>query len=430
MRNRWKIDPYIKEVFSSPNSNSYFFGYYNYSPISKDGTKMLAHKIFFEGRMPSKDDEVEIGYFNLETQKWHKISESRAFNWQQGAMLQWLGPDYNDKFIYNDVEQNKFISKIVDIKNNSSRTIPYAIYGIDSKGTFSISLNFERCYWTRAYSYASIRNKNWDQNVPSNDGIFKIDLSTGEAKRIISIQKILDLSKENDQKPHWFEHIMLNPKGDRFSFYHRFGNNSDFSTRVYTADINGCNVWEHPYSRGDQYSHLGWQDDKSYVLYTKPMSTRESSYKKFEESNNRNKFLVSLYRKYVKPVIPMRLSKIVMNSNSYYSLTIDQNEIIEEINPKVLNQDGHPSFSKNGRYMLTDTYEDESSFRYLLLYDTFLKKVIELGSFFSTYNSCGWRADLHPRFSFNENYIIIDSTHNGYHQVIVFEIDWAMLESQ
>ena len=417
-------------IFTTPDKRSYFFGYYNYSPISRDGTKMLAHKTFFEGRMPTREDRVEIGYFDLKTQKWYKITESGAFNWQQGSMLQWLGPDSNTKFIFNDVVDNRFVSRIADIENGTIKTIPHAIYGIDPQGEFSISLNFERCYWTRAYSYASVKDENWNKNIPSEDGILKIDLKTGIAQRIISIQEIVNLSNGNDQIPHWIEHIMLNPNSDRFSFYHRYGSKSNFLTKVITADIDGKNIWQHPYNDGDRYSHLGWRDNYTYILYTISQSKTQTSYKKFEEKNSNSKLIIALYRKYLKLVIPRNFAKSIMRTKKYYALTVDKNKIIEIVDPGILNQDGHPSFTRDGRFMLTDTYEDKNSYRHLLLYDSFSKKLKELGRFFSTYNSCGWRADLHPRFSYDEQFVIIDSNHNGYHQILILKLDWARLKKQ
>ena len=48
---------------------------------------------------------------------------------------------------------------------------------------------------------------------------------------------------------------------------------------------------------------------------------------------------------------------------------LERGKITEEIPRGLFNLDGHPSFTKNGRYMLTDTYEDEESYRHLYIYD-------------------------------------------------------------
>ncbi|MFO8068221.1 MAG: hypothetical protein R6U11_11635, partial [Bacteroidales bacterium] len=184
----------VEVIFESPAEKSFFFGYYNYSPMNKDGNKLLAHKASFEGRMPYANDTVEIGYFNLEkNNKWHVLGRSNAFNWQQGAMLQWLGPDFNSKVIFNDVESGRFVARIVNVATNEMKTIPHAVYGITPDGKFSISLNFERCYWTRAYSYAPIVDQSWNKRIPEEDGIVKINLETGQKETIIKINDFLKL---------------------------------------------------------------------------------------------------------------------------------------------------------------------------------------------------------------------------------------------
>jgi hypothetical protein len=130
----FKIENENKIIFATPINESCFFGYYNYSPLSKDGEKLLAHKPKFEGRMPEKNDELEIGFFDIDSGLWTKLGESKAFNWQQGAMLQWLGPDFNSKVIFNDSDGNKFISKIIDINTGEIKILPRAIYGVHPNG--------------------------------------------------------------------------------------------------------------------------------------------------------------------------------------------------------------------------------------------------------------------------------------------------------
>lgn len=414
----------VSIIFQTPKKQSFKFGYYNYSPINKDGDKLLAHRIEFEGRMPQKEDFVEIGYFSLPEGHWHKLAVTNAFNWQQGSMLQWLGPEFNNEIIYNDVENNRYIAQIINVNTGKKRKLPKSIYGIDPLGEFSISLNFERCYWTRAYNYAPIVDENWNKRIPVIDGIIKIDLKTGDVKTIISLSDFLKQEDIIDDgiTAHWFEHIMMNPSGTRFSFYYRYGNKEKFTTRVYTSDINGENIWKHPAKEGDNFSHLGWIDNENYSLFTYPQTNIGNWYSK-DVVKKKNSFIRLFYRKLIKPFFSPKAIELVKGSN-YYALTKDMQHVYQHLNKGILSSDGHPGFTKNGRFMLTDTYEDKNNFRNLILYDSQKKKIFILGKFYSTYNSCGWRADLHPRFSHDDKYIIIDSTHNGINQIIVLEANW------
>ena len=87
--------------FSTPKNQNFFFGYYGKSQLNKTNTKLLFLKTTFINKLPEENDFVEIGYFDLcsNKKKFFHIAYSKTFNWQQGCMLQWLGPDFKDNII-------------------------------------------------------------------------------------------------------------------------------------------------------------------------------------------------------------------------------------------------------------------------------------------------------------------------------------------
>ena len=200
-----------------------------------------------------------------------------------------------------------------------------------------------------------------------------------------------------------------------------------FLTNLYTADINGKNIWKHPAKKGDQLAHLAWMDDNNYVITTSYGNKLKNAWQKKSSKDKKKPLFIWFYRKFMKPFMPVKIARIAMNTGIFYTLTKDKAGIISKLLPDQLNQDGHPGFTQNGRFMLTDTYADQEGYRHLLLCDLENDIITELGKFYSTYNNCGWRADLHPRFSPDENKVIIDSAHNGQHQMMVLEIKWDKL---
>lgn len=426
---RIQVSEACKLSFCTPDNKSYWFGYFNYSPISRDGRKMLAHCVNFEGRMPNADDRCDIGYFDLVDGRWHKIATSSAFNWQQGSMLQWLGPDFNTRVIYNDAENSHFVSRIVSIVTGQIKTIPEAIYAVDPSGSFSITLNFERCFWTRAYSYATIRNEYWNKPVPKDDGLFRVDLHTGKKEKIIDLEAIVnaDESKNDGITAHWFEHIQMNREGTRIAFCYRYGNDKSFDTQIYTVGITGDHIWRHPMQSGEQLSHMAWRNAEEYVVFSRVTRRVGAAYSALVKNKGYfSRMAVWMYRKCIKPFLSAEKAANT-TGNAYYALTEDQVAIKERWGTGLLSSDGHPSFTQDGRFMLTDTYADEQGYRNLMVYDSHEKKLVLLARLFSTINNCGWRADLHPRFSPDENKVVVDSSHNGYHQMVVFELNWAKI---
>lgn len=426
-----ELSSFVKKIFETPVDQSFKFGYYNLQPLSADGKRLLAHKIPFEGRLPAPNEKVEIGYFSLsDGGAWVKVSESSAFNWQQGSMLQWLGPDFKKKIVFNDADRQniRYISKIIDLDEGSERILPHAVYAIHPSGQYSISLNFERSSFTRAYGYTSVEDKSWNAPCPDKDGILRVDIRSGKVETII---KLSDVVRHNylphfQGRWHWLEHIMMNPRGDRFAFYHRFTSDNDFVTRVFTADCSGDQIWMHPNKDSERLTHLGWQNEEKYVLFTIPQSRLRSAWAG-KPGRTRSSWFIKTYRNLVKPFIPRKIVTSIPNPSSYYALTTDRQGAMKQIRVQPSNMDGHPSFTRCGRYMLSDTYADSAGFRSLILHDLNSNKTFVLGRFFSVYNKCAWRSDLHPRFSPDEGTIMIDSNHSGHTQIIMLKLDWDKL---
>ena len=422
------LSDWVDLVFSTPETFSHWFGYYNYSPIDLEGNRLLVHRVDFDARAITADDVAEVGFFDLKDGSWHSLGKTNAFNWQQGSMLQWLhGEQDGNEIIYNCTKNGKFIAKIFNINKNTDRDISWPIYGVTPDGKTSITLQFERNYWCRAYHYESIKNLEFDVRVAEDDGIFSVDLETNTVKKIVSIQNVInaDFSPEFSSAKHWLEHIMINREGLRFSFYHRFTRGDNFITRILTANIDGTDLYVvDGWRESGWWSHMNWRFDDEFVAYGCKRRKSGEIYDKVTNSLGKSgELLKKIYRKIIVPSISKRVHHTIA-TNSCYKVYKDKQGQIGEFSHGYLINDGHPSFTKDGKYMLTDTYADKKNYRRLLLFDVVKKKTYELGKFFSPYNNCSYRCDLHPRFSRDEKYIIIDSAHSGKHQMTVFELLW------
>lgn len=430
----YELSDLVSLEFISPEDESFKFGYYYYSSLSADNDKLLAHRLNFEGRPVKKDDVVELGYFQLPEGKWIKIAETKAFNWQIGSMLQWLGPTFNNEVIFNDVGPKGYISKVVNLLTNDIRELPKAIHVCDKAGKYSYTLNYERANFTRAYNYESYVDELWDVILPDNDGVIKLNLKTGAFETITYVKQVLKFLKI-EKKPdtyYWLEHVTLNFSDSLFSVYLRYGDKSAYTTRCVFIDTNGNIIGKHIQSDLESISHLGWLNENEYVIFTRRLSNLQHKLKQVSKetqltvsfSTRIKTGLIKLYRSILKPIIPKGLVSNVVSLNSNYQLANVGGNRVGEININPGNFDGHPSFTKDGRFMLTDTYADGEDYRHLILFDTSNQNSYFLGKFFSTYNNVDWRTDLHPRFSFDENFVIIDSNHSGHNQVLILKMCW------
>jgi Tol biopolymer transport system component len=85
--------------------------------------------------------------------------------------------------------------------------------------------------------------------------------------------------------------------------------------------------------------------------------------------------------------------------------------------------DGHPSFSPDGRWIVTDSYPDRARMRHLLLCRHEAGEVIEVGAFHSPWRYDGAvRCDLHPRWSPDGRSVSIDSAHEGVRRTYAVDV--------
>jgi len=375
--------PKAYPVTSPPRHH--FFGYYDKFTWDVSGGYMLGLETTFIARPPTLNDRAVIGLINTTANnRWEPIAETHAWNWQQGTMLQWLATEPDRKIIHNDRDGDRFVSVIRDIHTGESKTLPFPIYAVSRDGKSAVSLNFARVHQTRpGYGYIGLFDPFEDELSPEKDGVYWMDLTTGEYKLIISLAQIVSIRHDEsmDKGKHWFNHLLFNHDDTRFIFLHRWKRpDGGRFTRMFTANPDGsdiCCISDH-----QMVSHFDWRNPKQILAWA--------------------------HRRDI--------------GNKYFLFTdrTDEKEIVGE---GILTSDGHCSYSPDGRWILTDTYPGREKKRTLLLYRPDDKYLVDIGGFFSPPEITGEiRCDLHPRWSRDGRAICFDSVHEGHRQMYVVDV--------
>jgi len=416
----------IESSFSNDGKH-YFFGYYDKCPWSGNGKFILAHGANFLNHLPTGNNFAGIYLIDSQNKEIRELSKTFAWNWQQGAMLQWLGPDFNEKLIFNDLRNGKFISVIYNIKNQQEKIIDFPVYAVHPSGKSALSLNFSRLDRLRGgYGYKGLDCQNQNEAAPDDDGIYSIDLENGTAKILLSFSDLRNFKNpmpENKWGRHWVEHMMFNPSGSRFVFIHRFQLESDrMYSRLFTADFNGANL--NILLNTGMASHFSWKNNEQVLAWGR-MPTILSG---IEKKGGVMKLLLPFYKKLN---ITKGLFRRKFIGDNLLLLT-DRLKKLEKIGEKILDDDGHCSFSPDGKWILTDTYPDKNRYRTLILYNLEKNKRIDIGKFYSIpdkkYNIgkdweiSGMRCDLHPRWNRDGTKICIDSVHEGSRNIYVLDV--------
>ena len=368
--------PRVRAITHGPKFH--WFGYYDKLEFDPAGRYVLGMEVDFEHRSPRPDDVIRIGMVDLEDgERWTELGTSCAWNWQQGCMLQWL-PGSGSEVIWNDRQQGRFVSHILNVRSGRKRTLPAPVYSLSPDGAWAVSPDFHRLNDTRpGYGYAGIPDPNHDTLVPRNTGIWRMELAAGKRRLLISLAAAARIPYEHGDwtgAKHWFNHLLVSPNGERFIYLHRWRAPGDrtFSTRMFTAAADGAEPFIlDPFGKT---SHFIWRDPKTVLAWTWRPS----------------------------------------HGNRFY-LCYDQTDRAEVIGPDVMRVNGHCSYLPGNRWILNDTYPDKKQrLQNPYLYEATTGRRVWLGHFHSPPEYKGeWRCDLHPRFSPDGRKVVIDSPHGG-----------------
>ena len=370
--------PPVRQITQGPGFH--WFGYYDKLQFSPDNRFVLSNKVSFEHRSPTPDDEIEVGMIDLQdNDRWIPLGQTRAWNWQQGCMLQWV-PGTDSKVVWNDRQQDRFVCHVMDVKTREKQTLPCPIYALSPNGREAVSCDFARVADVRpGYGYAGVRDKYFDDMAPAESGVTHVDLRTGEVKLIVSHQQLVRTgeipSNEIGSKHHAY-HLLCGPDGKRFIMLHRWTiSGGGRLTRLITANMDGSDlriVIPNGYA-----SHFIWRDANHILSQSKEwLGNHQWGNFLFEDKTS---------------------------------------GIVEEIGHGVLDGSGHLTYLRNNQWILNDTYPTGPQRNQIPhLYHLASQRRIDLGHFPSPPVYTGeWRIDTHPRLSRDERWVCIDSAHTG-----------------
>ncbi|MCM4174192.1 hypothetical protein DHD32_22245 [Arenibacter sp. TNZ] len=260
-----------KPIKLTSGPKQHWSGYYDKLQMDPTGRYVLGAEVDTLFRSSTTKDTLTIGMIDLkDNNKWIPLGISTAWGWQQGCMLQWV-PGSDREIIWNDMQDGRFVSHILNIETKERRTLPKAIYALSNDGTFALGTEFNRIQNMRpGYGYPGVEDPYATKKAPSDIGIYKMDLKTGEAKLLISIAdmaNVVNLGENLGDYWHYFNHILVSPDDQRFVFLHRWrkemGERSEratggFTTRMVTANIDGTD--RYILDPSGNTSHFVWRD--------------------------------------------------------------------------------------------------------------------------------------------------------------------------
>ncbi|MGI6239614.1 MAG: glycosyltransferase [Christensenellales bacterium] len=351
---------------SPKDGGEWFFGYYDKSPWDASGTRVLCLRA---DAVDAPAPDAAAGIYLIENGVAARIAETRAWNTQQGCMLQWLGPDFATQVIYNDFRGGQYVSVIYDVDAGCEvRTLGYPVYSVSGDGQTALTLDFSRLHRLRpGYGYQNLPDRTADADCPDTPCVWRIDLAQGDATPILTYAQLRAFEEKASMRgaAHKINHIMINPSGTRFMALHRWLAGGRKHSRLMTFDMDGGK----PFTLADEdfVSHCNWSDDDRIISFCR-----------------------------------------LGGADGYYALrdqTLEHERIWSE-----LTRDGH--MSVHGELAVTDTYPDKRRMQRVYLMTG--ARVDEIARVYAPFAYDGdVRCDLHPRFDRAGTRVMIDATFEG-----------------
>lgn len=379
----------------SPNdpSQEFFFGYYDKSPWSGDGRYVLCMRAKNTWSEPDPLSGAEIVLFDLDydiddDNYCRVVAKTRTWNVQQGCMAQWLGPDFKDTIIYNDMRDGNYCSVILNVMSGKERVLPMPVYTVSTDGKTALSLDFSRLHSLRlGYGYSALPEATKDVALPDTTCIWKMNIETGEVTPLLKYTDFANFQPRSEMleegSVHKVNHLMLSPNGKRFMVLYRWFCGQRKYTRLITCNVDGTDMYV--LNDDDMTSHCFWKNDEEIIAFE-----RKKEY-----------------------------------GPGYY-LMKDKTQEWQHLWP-ALSNDGHPSYCPTDNSLVVfDTYPSRSRVQEVkVCRDTDiegkdLKVIARVFAPFKYDNDT--RCDLHPRWSRDGKKVCFDSVFEGHRGLYYVEL--------
>ncbi len=354
-----------------------YTGFFFYQCLQFDATGryLLGMRVYFQNRLVQSTDHADIGVIDLrDGYKWTKIGETTAWNWQQGARLQWRPG--SDDIVWNNRSDDgkKYVCSVYNFRTRKTRTLPRPIYDLSPDGAMALTHDFERMKHGGT-DYVGIEDAYKNQYAPSKTGIWKMNMDTGEAQLIITLEGMAAIAYPAGHPSSgclYFFREGWNPSGTRFIAFVKDPENG--LDKAFSMTPDGKDV-RYLY---DEPSHHSWRDNNGMFDFGNHTPPGGGS--------------------------PLK---------GYFFFEDDGSGRAKELLwPTEFN--GHGSYvpRPGSDWIISDTYSI-NGFQYLFLYHRPTKLFVPLAKLRSTAEGGIHRVDLHPRFSRNGKIVSIDSTYEG-----------------
>jgi len=428
-----EFDPLVPIWRLTHNVPGCMHRFFDTSPISPSGRYLAVFRFLFENRQPQPGEKGEICLVDLETGKNSIVSETCGWEPQLGANVNWGGSDH--ELYFNDVDTKtwKPFAWKLDPLTGARERMEGTVYHASSDGRWLISANMcsmrvtQPGYGVRLPDRCIRRNR----GLPTDDGFYLTDTTTGKCKLLISIKDMVERSQPavtvEDPSCHEFYgfHSKFNPQGDRLMLSLRW-------FRVKNRSLNEC-AWI-AYKRARYFKsskRLEWRvftllfNDLRFAWVTTNLDGSPSHCAIGPEQWEKNGHHATWFPDGKRISMNLDLDR---EKKMRFVEADAEGRLIRKMHDSILGS-GHPSVHPDGRHLVTDAYAWESlSFsdgtvpiRWVDLESGSVQNIARVNTMIPQ-RDLVLRVDPHPAWDRTFNYVVFNAFLGGTREVLLADM--------
>ncbi len=197
--------------------------FFDTSPISPSGKYLALFRFLDETRSPRPGDVGEVVLVNLKSGKERIVAQSRGWEMQLGANVQWGATD--KELYFNDVDTSTWEAFAVQLNPFTlhSGRMAGTVFMVSPDGKKLASYNLSKSRYAQVGYGVKVPNEYNSRNIGAvdDDGIYVTDVATNECKMVASIMDIYKkaIPAITIPNPENFEYycfqVKWNPQGTR-----------------------------------------------------------------------------------------------------------------------------------------------------------------------------------------------------------------------
>ena len=358
-----------------------FFGFHDKSPWSEDGSLLLGHDVLGDGTDERWRQGHPIGILLFSSSHWRhstRIAETRAWNWQQGAQLQWMGA--GREIVFNDFREGMCAGVVVNLNTGRERLLKYPVAAVSPDGERYASICFET--FGRAMDGYGYAFEATGSASPVEPGTLICCTRKGSERHIALTDIPTRLEPCRDlEGVDFFSHCLFSPEGERLLFLRRQSRpNRRLRSELFSLDVEEGSVQRIEFE--DMVSHLTWLGSEKILAYA---STQEGG-------------------------------------DGFYVADAISGEVVPWP-PHPHGRDGHPHATPDGGKLVFDSYPDRTRHQSLYLWEKGDDHPRKIARLFSPMKFWGTsRVDLHPRIRADGEFIAFDAGYNGRRSLVTAKL--------